>query len=89
MKNFICIDNCTGCRSCELACSYHHQKIFAPSISSIRVKRSEKDGEFGIIIYRESAEGHLACNCPENDESCLNYCPTIARGELKAILESD
>ena len=34
---------CTGCRSCELACSYHHKKVFNPKISSIKILRNSKD----------------------------------------------
>ena len=35
---------CTGCRSCELACSYHHKKVFNPALSSIKIFRDSKDG---------------------------------------------
>jgi len=42
---FLDTSRCTGCRACEIACSYHHQKVFAPSISSIRVFRNNKEGE--------------------------------------------
>lgn len=35
---------CTGCRLCELACSFHHSGVFQPSNSRIRVKLFSKKG---------------------------------------------
>ena len=29
--------NCTGCRICEMACSFNHKKVYAPSKASLRV----------------------------------------------------
>ena len=80
---------CAGCRTCEIACSYHHQKVFSPSISSIEVTdRPEKLG-FAVSFYIASANGHLACDrCKGEDEPlCLKYCSVLMRDELKAILE--
>jgi Fe-S-cluster-containing dehydrogenase component len=79
-------ETCTGCRSCELACSFHHHKIFARKMGSIEVKRVEKDGTFTIAFYPQPEDKHLACDCPKGKEFCVPYCPVVARGELKAIL---
>ena len=87
MESAVNTEHCTGCRACELACSYHHRKIFSPSISSIHIKKDEEEVEFGITIYRKPEKGHLACNCPEDDKFCLNYCTEKARDELNAIIE--
>lgn len=78
---------CTGCRSCELACSYYHQKVFSPNIASIQIQRQENVGKFTIFVYPEDYFAHLSCNCDEGKEFCLNYCPIIAREELKTILQ--
>jgi Fe-S-cluster-containing hydrogenase component 2 len=32
---------CSGCRLCEVVCSFHHEKIFAPWLSRIRVFKKE------------------------------------------------
>lgn len=37
-------EKCTGCGSCELACSFMHENEFKPSASRIGVFRSEEDG---------------------------------------------
>jgi Fe-S-cluster-containing dehydrogenase component len=78
---------CTGCRSCELACSYHHQKVFSPNIASIRIQRRESIGRFTIFIYPQDYLRHLSCDCDDGKEFCLNYCPIIAREELRTILQ--
>jgi Fe-S-cluster-containing hydrogenase component 2 len=80
-------EECTGCRACELACSYHHRKIFAPNKASVHIEKDERDEEFGITIHRAPGEGRPACNCPEDDLFCLNYCPEKARAELRAAIE--
>jgi Fe-S-cluster-containing hydrogenase component 2 len=86
MATVVRSEKCTGCRSCELACSFHHRKVFSPSLASIHIVRDEEEGEFGIEIYRESETGHLACNCPPADKFCMRYCPAVARDQLNAIL---
>ena len=82
---------CGGCRTCEIACSYHHRKVFRPSISSIEVTdRPEKLG-FAVSFYIGSANDHLACDrCEGEDETlCLKYCSVLMRDELKTLLERD
>jgi len=56
---FIETSRCTGCRSCELACSYHHAKIFNPAISSIK-------------IYRDSKDVHIEYNFLDTCDLCEN-----------------
>jgi len=41
---------CYGCRICELACSFHHQGVFSPELSSIRVSRNNRTGEIGWSV---------------------------------------
>ena len=38
---------CYGCRTCELVCSYHHEKMFSPERSSITVSLNNLTGEIG------------------------------------------
>jgi Fe-S-cluster-containing dehydrogenase component len=79
---------CTGCRTCEMACSYHHKGIFCPSISSIEIIDKPKELGFGITFYMEPDSDHLACNGCQGLEVpfCVKYCPAIARNELKEII---
>jgi Fe-S-cluster-containing hydrogenase component 2 len=62
-------DLCFGCRTCELACSFHQTGAFAPEQSSIRVTRSNQTG---VITWRvdSSCDG-----CMEEDRPlCIQYC---------------
>ncbi len=79
-------DTCTGCRACELACSYHHQKIFSPSIASIHIRRYYMEEKVAIILYPQGEVNHLPCNCTSGKEFCVQYCPEIAREALETIL---
>jgi ferredoxin len=86
MPGMIHTEKCTGCRSCEIACSYHHRKIFSRKIGSIEIKRWEKEGRFGIMLYRQAQDERMAC---DGCKFCLKYCPEVARDELKAVLEGE
>jgi len=58
---------CSGCRMCELVCSFTHYKIFNPSLSRIRV------------ITRESALIDFPVTCRQcSDPTCQEACPTQA-----------
>jgi len=78
---------CTGCRACELACSYHHRQVFAPAIASIHAQRDQTGSKVKILLYQQTTDGHLACNCPRGHEMCVYFCPEIAKKELRAILQ--
>jgi len=41
---------CTGCRMCELVCSFHHKGVFSPELSSIKVSRNNRTGEIQIFL---------------------------------------
>jgi len=41
---FMNIAQCTGCRSCEVMCSFHHCGGFNPNLSSIIVTRNDIEG---------------------------------------------
>jgi len=80
---------CTGCRSCEMACSYHHRGVFSSSISSIQVLDRTKELGFALSLSDEDEDGCIACDgCKGLDEPlCVKYCNSLVRDELKGILE--
>jgi Fe-S-cluster-containing dehydrogenase component len=41
---------CNACRMCELACSFHHQGVFAPYESSVKVSVDFKEGEIQLSV---------------------------------------
>ena len=69
MKMIFLIDaeKCTGCRLCELICSFQHYRLFNPKRSRITVIRDEEKGIF-IPITCQHCE-----NAP-----CIEACPTHA-----------
>lgn len=80
---------CAGCRSCEIACSYHHKQIFSPSISSIEIiARPERLG-FDILFHNEANDDHLPCDgCKGLEEPlCVKYCNVLMRDELRKLLQ--
>ena len=82
--------DCVGCRTCEIACSYHHKRIFSPSISSIEIKKGQKEPSFTISFYERDHNDHLACDkCQgEAEPLCVKYCNVLARDELKTFLNN-
>ena len=60
-------DNCTGCRICEMACSFHFEKECSTSKSRLKIFR---DDEFGNHIVQ------LCIQCAE--APCISACPMDA-----------
>lgn len=67
------MDKCTGCRSCELACSFKNHLEFNPAKSNIHV----------TIYTSDAAYVPLAClQC--DDPFCRDVCPTGAIASSEA-----
>jgi Fe-S-cluster-containing hydrogenase component 2 len=60
---------CYGCRSCELACSFHHRTAFSPEASSIKVTRNNRTGRINWSVDSSCDR----CN-GENSPLCVRYC---------------
>ncbi|MEM2907819.1 MAG: 4Fe-4S dicluster domain-containing protein [Candidatus Hadarchaeales archaeon] len=60
------INTCTGCRTCELACSFRHERTFNPEKSRIRVTRTEYGISYPVVCHQ--------CSRPP----CAKACPTRA-----------
>ena len=81
---------CGGCRTCEMACSFHHKEEFNPAISSIRILNQEGEIPFRVWLVREGEEQGIArvsCDgCKDLEEPlCLQFCRK--KDELKKILD--
>jgi Fe-S-cluster-containing hydrogenase component 2 len=81
---------CGGCRTCEMACSFHHKKEFDPSISSIRILNEAGKVPYRVWLVRKGEEPMIAgvpCDgCKDQEEPlCLQFCRK--KDELKKILE--
>jgi Fe-S-cluster-containing dehydrogenase component len=69
--------DCGGCRTCELACGYHHTADFNPNYSSLHViDRSDGKPGYYIEINLIDQDDSLGCDgCVELDTPlCVSYC---------------
>jgi coenzyme F420 hydrogenase subunit beta len=85
-------DACTACHSCELACSYHHLRIFQPSRSSVWVERDPDNGVVVRGIQVEAGGERLPCDgCRgEDGRQCDAFCNRPAvRSVLTERLQRD
>lgn len=78
------LDNCTGCRACELACSWHFHKLFDPEKSSIRVYRLDSLGEVQIVLT--STCDHCL---GEDYPLCVKFCAPKALKHMIVAEDSD
>jgi len=57
-------DTCTGCRYCEVACSFAKEKHCRPAVSRIKVHKDEANGVDRPVVCRQCAEPACAAICP-------------------------
>jgi len=63
------LNKCTGCRSCELACSFHKVKSFDPAQSSIQVCRDNSSGLMSVVL-----DDHCDLCADEEKPLCICFC---------------
>jgi len=64
---------CTGCRACELACSFRLKEVCDPAISKIKITRENETGE----IFCDLPLSCLECSF-EAEPPCVSSCGTGA-----------
>ena len=70
------MSTCGGCRTCEMACSFHHTGNFVPAASSLKIVE-KKDGPGYTVFLREAedGEGYVCDGCKALDHPlCVDYC---------------
>ena len=72
---------CYGCRTCELACSWHTHRVFSPALSKIQVSR---DNRTGTSVWSIDDSGCDLCRT-EAEPLCVRYCSyeALTVGEAK------
>lgn len=79
--------NCGGCRTCEIACSFHHRGEFNPAISSIRILDKTNGPGFLVMLVEHGDEVRIACDLCKGLEIplCMEYCEE--KEELEKMLK--
>jgi len=67
---------CGGCRTCEIACSFHHKEEFNPAISSIKILDKKNEPGFLVFLVEESDEQSIPCDGCEGLRVplCMEFC---------------
>jgi|UniRef100_A0A7V3VTG7 uncharacterized repeat protein (TIGR04076 family) len=70
-------EKCAGCRACELACTFEHEKLFSPELSRVKIFSDEETGIDSINVCRQCG-----------DAPCVDSCPAgaLSRDERGAII---
>ena len=66
MMLMIDVEECTGCRICELACSIKHDREFAPFNARIRILKDEDNGINVPVVCQHCTDAPCALVCPLN-----------------------
>lgn len=59
------VDRCSGCRQCEMLCSFHHEKTFGSSTSRIRLMKEDRFGFDLPIVCWHCDQCDALESCPE------------------------
>ena len=72
-------EKCTGCRTCELMCSFEHVGAFNPRLSAV------------TVMHYEEAMTSVPMMCMQCDEACcLKVCPVgaLARDDKGVVVKN-
>jgi Fe-S-cluster-containing hydrogenase component 2 len=78
------VNQCIGCRTCEIACSYHHRRAFNPKMASLKIRTVEEGPGILVVLYKDFSlqemEKRLPCDCCQGESIalCKKYCPVGA-----------
>ena len=56
--------DCTACRLCEMACSFHHEQECSTVKSRIKILRDEEFGNHLVLLCMQCAETYCVESCP-------------------------
>lgn len=78
--------SCGACRTCEIACSYHHTGVFQPAVSSLRILDKEEDPGYSVLFSEANDGQSIPCDgCKGREEPlCVEVCKE--KDELKNII---
>lgn len=82
------MNECGGCQTCEIACSYKHTGEFSHRVSSIEIIELEDKPGYKVRIAHEPDGERFQCDgCQdiEGEPLCVQFCPK--KEELMEIIE--
>ena len=59
-------DICRWCKACELVCSIHHEGVFRPTASRIRMLLDHFEAEMTVAMCRQCRNPRCLLACPED-----------------------
>ena len=59
------VELCTGCRACEMGCSFSHEGLYSPSLARLHVVKLEDLGVDRPIVCLQCAKAPCLSVCPE------------------------
>ena len=54
-------EKCTGCRVCQLECSFKYHKVFNPALSNIQILETPEKGISYLIKFKDECRNCGAC----------------------------
>ena len=54
-------EKCTGCRVCQLECSFKYYKVFNPSLANIQILETPENGISYLISYTDECRNCGTC----------------------------
>jgi Fe-S-cluster-containing dehydrogenase component len=79
--------SCGGCRTCELACSFHHTGEYNPEKSSFKIVVSQNGSGHDVVFPEVPSEGMFPCDGCAGFE--IPFCMSVCweKDELEGIIE--
>jgi len=79
--------SCGGCRTCEMACSFHHRGEFIPAASSLKILEKKEGPGYRVFLREEGDGSSFACDGCEGLDIplCVEYCREL--DDLYKILQ--
>jgi len=59
-------DVCRWCKACELVCSIHHEGVFRPTASRIRMLLDQFEADMQAVMCRQCRNPRCLLACPED-----------------------
>ena len=79
--------SCGGCKTCELACSFHNTRKFSHQFSSLKIINKKNSSGYQVLIAEQDDNANIPCDgCKDiKIPLCLQFCGK--RDDLEKIID--